>query len=265
LRIFINSIPKSGTNLVIRCLELLGMKERGHIGSAYLLGPNLRHKITRIVSYPFSSGYLVGIILKAEMNRFYINRKLKRVRNNEFVSGHVGYTDKLLNRILELDYKTIHIIRDPRAVIASQVPFILSTSRHPLNKMFNRIEKKQCYEKIFRGDSSKKFNLQSIKTQYEAIKIWTESKETLIIKFEDLIGSSGGGSDEIQRETIADICNHIGISTKNIDYVIENLFGSKSRTFRKGRIDSWKDEIPIELLAEIDKELESIIENFGYK
>ncbi len=71
-----------------------------------------------------------------------------------------------------------------------------------------------------------------------------------IVKFENLIGPKGGGSLETQKNEIRKIAGSIGISlsTKELDYLCDNLFGIRNVdkgtgydiTFRKGQTGDWK-------------------------
>ncbi|MCU7938284.1 MAG: hypothetical protein KZQ64_04620 [gamma proteobacterium symbiont of Bathyaustriella thionipta] len=44
----------------------------------------------------------------------------------------------------------------------------------------------------------------------------------------------------------------------------ESLFGDRKDTFRKGRINSWKTDIPVKFHDEINTELECVMKQWGY-
>lgn len=98
-----------------------------------------------------------------------------------------------------------------------------------------------------------------------------ERPNTLIVKFEDLVGKAGGGSDKKQREAIIKIAEFIGhqYSEEDITRVTQNLFGS-SPTFRKGKIGSWNshfDSKCINLFSKYIKKLNltDILSDYGYE
>jgi len=70
------------------------------------------------------------------------------------------------------------------------------------------------------------------------------NNNTLIVRFEDLVGSKGGGSDEIQRNTIKAILEFSGISKydNEIDKIQLSLFGG-THTFREGQINAWRKDV----------------------
>lgn len=88
-------------------------------------------------------------------------------------------------------------------------------------------------------------------------KILDEDDEYYIVKFENLIGQKGGGSDRAQMEEIYNISEFIGVSLSRSDvtYIQKNLFGMRqtdlnqlernnlswTNTFYKGRIGQWKE------------------------
>lgn len=70
---------------------------------------------------------------------------------------------------------------------------------------------------------------------------WLKRKETVVSRFEDLVGAKGGGSDEAQKETISRIAKalNIRVSKSTWKQIDEKLFGGNT-TFRKGQIGEWK-------------------------
>lgn len=70
-----------------------------------------------------------------------------------------------------------------------------------------------------------------------------QNPEILVVRFEDLVGSRGGGSDQAQQEAILKIVDFMGmrLSDAALGKIQENLFGSTT-TFRKGQIGSWREE-----------------------
>lgn len=82
-----------------------------------------------------------------------------------------------------------------------------------------------------------------------------QNPSILICRFEDLVGSDGGGSNESQKELLQKIGQHIGLNltSKEIQALSDNIFGNKAdpfgkgdfanyqSTFREGKIGSWKN------------------------
>ena len=66
----------------------------------------------------------------------------------------------------------------------------------------------------------------------------------MLVKFEDLVGTRGGGSAEVQRQVVGQVAAHIGVSVseQTMRLVEKTLFGT-GRTFRKGQIGGWREEL----------------------
>ncbi len=265
-KVFINSFPKAGTNMVSKCLELLGYKQIGHIGANLVLGNNVRSIISRFINLPIKRGYLIGIVLPVEVSRISVDRLLSKVKDGEFVTAHVGYTEDVLYRIDQLKFKRILVLRDPRAIVASTVPWILKQKSHPFHHLFASMINKKRYQAAYRGCTDNRGGVfQSMRTRCLSIEPWLNSKNTLVVKFEDLVGHEGGGTKEKQTNVLIRLCQHVGVSERRIEYVKNNLWGPGKYTFRKGKIDSWRDEIPQDLQAEISHELKDILVTWGYE
>ncbi len=73
------------------------------------------------------------------------------------------------------------------------------------------------------------------------------------------------GSEKAQIDTIRKIGEFIevDVNEEKVNSIIENLFGD-TRTFRKGTIDSWREEIPKELQEEMNLKLGKILVEWNY-
>ena len=71
---------------------------------------------------------------------------------------------------------------------------------------------------------------------------WKDSKNFILLRFEDLVGPSGGGSLQKQKKSILSILNHLDIENIDVSIVADSVFGNSS-TFRKGMINRWKSEL----------------------
>ncbi|RME60149.1 hypothetical protein D6779_02685, partial [Candidatus Parcubacteria bacterium] len=96
---------------------------------------------------------------------------------------------------------------------------------------------------------------------------WFEQPDVLVVRFEDLVGSKGGGDDNAQRKTIKQVFEHVGwdMADDDVQKIQENLFGG-THTFRKGQIDAWREAIPEELQKILIERIKIIpcMERLGY-
>ena len=93
-------------------------------------------------------------------------------------------------------------------------------------------------------------------------------KNVLLVRFENLIGSKGGGSDELQFKEVKKIAEFINAPIKDDDEKLReialSLFGN-SGTFRKGQIDGWQQYFDEEISAIFDQKLLKFQKRLGYK
>ena len=123
------------------------------------------------------------------------------------------------------------------------------------------------YSKALNGFSYKGVCLNSLATRFNALNNWLHSESVLTIKFEELIGSRGNGSDELQSNILEGILDHIGIAgipRGTIIKIQDSLFAGRKNTFRRGTIDSWAVEMPRSIRSYVNEHLAGLIESLGY-
>jgi len=84
------------------------------------------------------------------------------------------------------------------------------------------------------------------------------------LKFEDLVGPKGGGTMQAQSKSVQQVCEVLNADQNRVRNVTENLFGAKNHTFRKGKVSSWKREIPDSILPIVEEELTEVISMWDY-
>lgn len=102
-KIYVNSIPKCGTHLLVKCIELLTNKK----------GKGFPTDIVKEKGFP------------------YINE-------NEFLFCHLGYSKLIKEQLLIKKYKKLFIYRDPRDQIISRAFWTLETESHYKKLGFNK-------------------------------------------------------------------------------------------------------------------------------
>lgn len=261
---FVNSLPKSGTNLVGKCLELFDYKQLSGIASSQVLSNSWKSKARRVLWRPSKQGYIIGLDTPVEVSRRPIDRRLAAAGDGTFLFGHLGYTEDLLYRADKMGFVPFVMLRDPRAVLNSFVHYAVSNTRHVLHEDFLAMKLEERYLAALYGFYEGKASLQPMAVRCKALAPWVDSKNVQLLQFEQLVGNKGGGSDEQQRNTLEILCNKLDIDKSGIDRVMAELHGPGRSTFRKGQIDSWKEEIPSELHKVINEELTDILSAWGY-
>ncbi len=264
-KVFVNSLPKSGTHLIAKCLILFGYKERCHIGLGSVQGGNWRSRLRRPLWIKNTGdSYSIGINCPVNVRRWPVDLKLRSLNNNQLITAHVGYNDKLLNSVVQCGIRPMQVIRDPRAVIASFVPYVLNQKKHFAHHAFMEMRPEQQFEAALMGAEFGDIALQPMKDCCLALSSWLEHKRTIVVQFEKLVGSRGGGSDSEMVSTLEHFCAELSLPKNKMVTVIEQLYGPGRHTFRKGRIDSWRSELPRDIIARANIELGDILDMWGY-
>lgn len=262
---FINSLPKSGTNLLAKCLNLFGYREKGHISAGTLLDNTIMARVRRVTWRAGSDNYLLGVNSPVMARKKAVNRFLDKVGDNQFITAHLGYESQLLDYAVSTGFTSIQVIRDPRAVLASFVPYILYDKHHFLHKLFQTLSENERYMAALDGIALDNNALKPLKESCQALDPWLNNESTHIIRFEEIVGSAGGGSNKTQLKVITELAELLDIPESKITGVAKELYGPGRHTFRKGKIDSWKEEIPEPVLGRISNELGDVLKKWGYQ
>ncbi len=265
-KVFVNSLPKSGTNLVAKCLELMGYVESGGLDASLVSDLKIRSYL-RSVYYRaiFSTGYMVGIDLPVEISRWAVNRILDRAESYNYVAGHIGYSAEILDLIKQKGFAPLLIRRDPRAVLNSFVHYVVNNRRHVLHKYLKDKSVSDRYHIALYGVNTGCIHLQSLLKRCNATDAWVADSDVLKLKFEDLVGSSGGGSDDIQRHSLSAMASFVGIKGFDVQSISGDVFGAGRHTFRKGFIHAWKEEMPASIQEEVNEVMHAVLLNWGYE
>lgn len=261
---FVNSLPKSGTNLVGKCLELFDYQQLSGFAASQVLNNTWKSKVRRVLWHSSKQGYIIGIDSPVEISRRPIDRRLAMASDGTFLFGHIGYTTDILYRVQQMGFKPFVMLRDPRAVLNSFVHYVATNTRHVLHEDFIAMNLEQRYLAALHGFFDGKASLQPMNVRCKALAPWIDSNDVQVLYFERLVGNKGGGSDEQQRQTLEVLCNILGIDKTGIDRVMSELHGPGRPTFRKGQIDSWVGEIPARLHEVINEELADVLTAWGY-
>lgn len=264
MKLFVNSLPKSGTHLLHKCLELYGYQANGHISAGMFLGSNAKAICRRLFMRAFRQGYIIGIDTPVEVPRSWVNSRLGCVKDNQFITAHVGYTKDIYYAVNDYSLKPIVVIRDPRAVLNSFVHYVQTLKRHVLYGEFSNLSVVEKYEAALYGRRFKAAVLQPINLRCRSLDPWIYNSEALLVKFEDLVGAGGGGSKDRQIQALEQLCSYARLDTSKAEYVADSLFGPGKSTFRKGTVDSWRDEMPVNIQRASSDELRGLLGAWGY-
>jgi hypothetical protein len=244
-KIFVNSVPKSGTNLLMQVvLGIPGMK-KDHDG------------------FYHSANY----------------RKLLGLKEGQFALGHVPYYPELAKELKNRHIKQLFIYRDLRDVAVSWTHYVEKMKNHILHPVFkHRI--KQYEEQLHAVISGvrlleseriygyRKERYPSVFEEFGPIYSWLGCRDALHIRFEDLVRNKPS-----RRQTLHRIVDFLWSDLQNLRMEKETLVHSMelsinpntSGTFRKGEIGSWRKEFKPDHIAAFKKMTGSFLVQLGYE
>lgn len=245
-KVFVNSVPKSGTNLLQSILiRFPGLSEQRRLG----LNWNIRLS-------PLNLLPIGGRRCEVDVKSPYSSRvsavrlSLSLLRPGRFCLGHVPYSEDVEKILASLGIQPIIVIRDPRDVVVSSVRYALRSPRHWLYEHLSREpdNKRRLISMIEGGVTRRGRPFIGIGEQIHKVLGWVESTACLTVRFEDVVGPQGNGSAEVQARTIVSIAEWIGIELGDDEAhrIGDEMFGT-GRTFRSGKIASWRDDFDDEV------------------
>jgi len=270
-RLVLNGFPKAGTHLLVRCMLVMGAQ---HQVDLVYLNRRLRDRLGGKWLPAGEDGIPLNI---AAPNRYCpareVERELVGMWQGEFAAGHIPHSDALVSLLEKHGIKSLLILRDPRDAVISLMYFILS---HPHSvRSFYLTQTLRTPEEQVRAvisgfettNERGRAQLRSIGDRLASVMPWLNVPLNYTTRFERLVGPQGGGSEEVQREEIANIARHVGLSLSpaQIQDVAQRLFGQASKTFRRGQIGSWREHFNDEHKEAFKRAANQYLIELGYE
>tara|TARA_Y100001970_G_scaffold278738_1_gene384893 strand:+ start:5118 stop:5969 length:852 start_codon:yes stop_codon:yes gene_type:complete len=279
-RIFVNTVPHSGTHFLTALLERVGYKHSVYKNTYYMEKPFFRRNQKAGINWrtatllqeklKISSKKDINVSVSAPVKITSSTYKslFKVLKKGNFIIGHVPYSkeaDLIHQGMLDC---TLSIIRDPRDMILSMMRHVKEREVHHAHKYLFKVltNDRDRFFAIAEGYNNQYGNLIGVDAMINSILDWEKTTNSLCLRFEEVIGPKGGGSEEIQLKVLNNLFSflEVDISKRKIKKIAEESFG-KASTFRKGGINGWKDSISLEDNNLFEQKYSSILERTSYK
>jgi sulfotransferase family protein len=267
MRVFANSVQKSGTHLLLRLLALLGVPRypRWRIDPEWT---EERSVARRLLMRPPGLGNPVPIGRGVTVSSWWIERLLRRMDDPSALLGHCSHSREMSDLLLAAGVKTLCIIRDPRDVTVSYAHFVMKIGK-------GRILRKPEHQALLAmPDHGRRLlamieghpGTPSVPDRYRAFLGWRDHPDVCFVRFEDLVGGAGGGDDDRQRGEIARVAKFLGLDAdaNSIETARATVFGNTS-TFRKGTTGQWREEYGPEHLAAAHAAMDELLVDLEYE
>ncbi|WP_067624143.1 sulfotransferase domain-containing protein [Alicyclobacillus acidiphilus] len=241
---FLNSIPKSGTNLLIQ---------------AFSGFPNIRHHPADTFFDPYD--YAAS---------FY---RLGQLSNGHFGVGHIYYSQEWSRMLRRLQMKQVFLIRDLRDVLVSLVEFIVNKpeyhTMHPLRSYLleHGSTNLERIHLLMNGIQDDEMHYPDLVSWASSFLGWLYDSNTLVVKYEDLVRNQAS-----RTQTLARMVRYLvdeDLSTRKLREIVQamedSIDPSTCGTFRKGVIGDWRTHIPSEDAEAFTKSIHPLLTEFGYE
>lgn len=173
-----------------------------------------------------------------------------------FIIAHLLPNEHNKKMILHYYFKGIFIIRDPRDQVISNSFWI---EKHKDNAY-------SCF-KEYSFDELVTHNISEVKNLYNTYLDWQNSPFIYTTKFENLVGSQGGGTKAAQLKEIRNIAHHLGLNVSHarLKEISDQVFENTALTFREGQIGSWKKYFTDKHKDDFKKVAGQLLIDLGYE
>lgn len=281
-KVLINSLPKSGTHLLAKAIELFNYQEHfaeqqakpGNSKTPLFL--NYREVRSAMAKQSAarqqSADIAVGTLTPAYVDAKSLESWLAAMPDMTYLLGHMGFHEQLPELLLRQQIRHIFIIRDPRAVLASLLEFILDTRGMPkphfLEADFVLLDQEQRLELLLSGGYAPSAGLmiKPFADIFYNMLAWQDKPGCLLIKFEDLVGEQGGGNEQRQQQALKKIAEHLGQSF-DMSLIRDDqnaIYSAESRTFRQGSAYGWQKSLDGDSLERIQDYCRPLCRMAGY-
>ena len=264
-KVLVNSLPKSGTNLLASILDCTPGVQFQRV----ILNRNLRWHPFNYLPFGDRRTCFAGVDQPARVSLGAVRQVLSKLQSGCYTSAHMPYDAGVEDIFAAFDIRAFFVIRDPRDVAVSGVKHALKHTGHFLHEEYQRLPSDKArllaaISGIRRADGT--FMGSSMAAKIRSIEGWLHAPSVVTLRFEDIIGAQGGGSDEAQQAAIIKVGEHIGLplTPPQALEIGQRAFGRGS-TFRAGQIGSWRQSFDDEVKAIFKQEAGALLIKMGYE
>lgn len=259
--ILVNSIPKSGTNLLFNIMSAI---------------PGSRHAGWQSDMSEASEKF-------DDQERFsFVKERIKDLRPGFIYMGHIPFSPEIAGWLRRKGIRHFFIYRDPRDVTVSLYHYIEKCHKMSLKGLWSEHYLYDLYEAmdddaerllatiVGVGEGRTRYKLSSIsvpniKLTYKVYKGWLTDCNTLALRFEDLVDRTCEYDKTMT--IIRNILCTVGIPWNEAlaRFILsQGTNPVNSPTFRRGKSGSWKEEYTAQHIQAFKALGEDFLENFGY-
>ncbi len=276
-RILINSVPKSGTHLLAQAVAMCGYREHFELDTTatprFLNYREVREALeAEGASEPGESTVDVGALGSWPVPLPCLRRWLAAMPEGGYLLGHVPWNPLLPELLTGLGYRSLFIMRDPRAVVVSLLAFILNPGtmpqRHFLEADLRSLPEAHRLDFLLEGGPAPqaRMTIPPFVEWCRAMTGWHEAQACPCLRYENLVGEAGGGTAEAQRQALEQLAGHLGLQPDQIPLTCgPEIYNPASRTFRTGNIHGWRQQLDATQRKRLETACADLCGEMGYE
>lgn len=242
-----NSMPKSGSHLIIQILE--GLPQIGPF-----VDPGMP---------PLNRNQENDILPEKE-----IVRRIAALKPGDFTYCYLGADEPYRGLLTQDQFAPIFVYRDPRDVIVSHVFYATEMHKtHAMRKYYTETltSMEERINAAILGVQTPDVTLTCIREKYERYLGWFDCKQVLSIRFEDLILN--------RTESVERILDHLAAHgfepqvgrTVAVQTLAGKVQPKKSGTFRKGQPGNWREHFTPANIRLFKEQTGDLLVKLGYE
>lgn len=246
-RVLVNAIPKSGTHLASGLFDLVpGFRFTGRL--LWVTEADL-HDDCRIAA------------ARARAD-------IRRTKDRHYLMGHAMHHHRVAAEFADAGMPVVTMVRDPRAIAASAVRYFEENRLRQRDIAGMGLDRREELAQ-YMIDGGRHFGatdgMAPLQERCRQFIGWRQDPNCLVVKFDDLIGARGGGSDEQQFATISRILAFTGADAlTSAEKITAGLYSADSHTFSVGKVRSWESVLTSEQIAQVEEQCADSFAAFDY-
>lgn len=260
--LFFSSIPKCGKNLIYSFFFALGYKR-------FLFEDDSYNNYSNFIPFPDlpdcdhyvnKRSSAAGIDYERALHNF--KAAIYAIPDGYIAHRHIHPDAELLKIIRGTGLKPIFIYRDPRDCLVSAVHYAFKGKPEHISKVLNDLSVEDALFTLLEGRGS----FIPFDRWFDAYRNWLDVPEAIILRFEDIIGGRGGGSDILQKECLERALKELGIQVPRqiFEAALSKAFNPRAGTFRSGQIGGWQRSLNKAVLQNFETKAGYLLTNWNY-
>jgi len=260
--------------------------EFDQIEMSFIKTRQMNHDLFALHVIPKCGTHFIQRTLQLMTGQMTINRNLnlekltEAYNDNKILRTFQPYQPAFSLLLQRNEHKLISVIRDPRDALISHVFYMRNFPKDPngdntkrdfftVGENFDTLSLDKQITSLIKGENGCMSYIDFYKERIG----WALDPVNLAIKYEELLGTLGGGDDKIQKAKVKQIAKfiHLKLTSQELQYVLDNMyvdFGenevSDGRVFERATTGNWHTFLTEKHKKSIKQKIGKEIIQLGY-